>query len=135
MKTNAFGCWVVSFSSEMRAHGPSVLSQVSSRSHAILQLLVETEAVGADGVVVRRRGKLSLVDLAGSEKMNVAKDAPSMSKRHLQELTSINRSLSSLGNVIAVLADIGSGKAPPGSHVPYRDSKLTRLLQVGGLWA
>jgi kinesin family protein 4/21/27 len=39
-----------------------------------------------------------------------------------------------LGNVIAVLADVGSAKAPPDTHVPYRDSKLTRLLQdsLGG---
>lgn len=75
-----------------------------------------------------------MVDLAGSEKMNVAKDAPTMSKRHLQELTSINKSLSCLGNVIAVLADKSSGKIPASSHVPYRDSKLTRLLQdsLGG---
>jgi len=69
---------------------------LSSRSHAILQLLVEsTERTPAaahndeeDGgnvgmVTIRRRAKLSLVDLAGSEKMNVAKDAPAMSKRHL----------------------------------------------------
>lgn len=76
----------------------SCFSQLSSRSHAILQLLVEsTERVPAaaynDGdeygggnvgmVTTRRRAKLSLVDLAGSEKMNVAKDAPAMSKRHL----------------------------------------------------
>ena len=73
------------------------------------------------------------VDLAGSEKMNVSKDAAAMTKRHVQELTSINKSLSSLGNVIAVLADIGSGKNAS-THVPYRDSKLTRLLQdsLGG---
>ena len=66
--------------------------------------------------------------------MNVSKDAAAMTKRHVQELTSINKSLSSLGNVIAVLADIGSGKSRASTHVPYRDSKLTRLLQdsLGG---
>jgi len=117
-----------------RAVRATEYNEVSSRSHAILQLLVEAQTVDGDGVGTLRKAKLSMVDLAGSEKMNVAKDAPAMTKRHLQELTSINKSLSCLGNVIAVLADLSSGKAAPGTHVPYRDSKLTRLLQdsLGG---
>lgn len=67
-----------------------------------------------------KRGKLSLVDLAGSERQ--AKTGASGDR--LKEATKINLSLSALGNVISALVD---GKA---KHIPYRDSKLTRLLQV-----
>lgn len=97
----------------------------SSRSHAILQLTFEIENHIDDGQIVINRSKLSFVDLAGSEKIiTLGNDSD---PKHLKELTSINKSLSSLGNVIAALA-----KGRP--HVPYRDSKLTRLLQdsLGG---
>jgi len=72
------------------------------------------------------RGKLNLCDLAGSEK--IFKE-DSMSAHHLLELKSINLSLSCLGKVIQHLAQ---GKKS--SFIPYRDSKLTRLLQdsLGG---
>jgi hypothetical protein len=72
--------------------------------------------------------KLSLVDLAGSEKMLAIDETSLRAAEHLKELTSINQSLSSLGNVIAALAS----KHRP--HIPYRDSKLTRILQdsLGG---
>ena len=105
----------------------------SSRSHAVLQLFFEIDCSddsGGDSTI--RRSKLSLVDLAGSEKMStVAEDSaisPADMFRHVRELTSINKSLSSLGNVISALS------SPARTHVPYRDSKLTRLLQdsLGG---
>lgn len=66
------------------------------------------------------RGKLMLVDLAGSERVR----RTSSSGARLVEAKAINTSLSALGNVIAALADTRA------THVPYRDSKLTRLLQV-----
>mgnify|MGYP003876926783 CR=1 FL=1 len=66
--------------------------------------------------------QINLVDLAGSEKI---KTHISVSERRLQELTSINQSLSNLGNCIRALGQSGR------SHIPYRNSKLTRLLQVG----
>ena len=66
------------------------------------------------------RAKLNLVDLAGSETMKRHKISKFSDKR-IAELTSINQSLSSLGNCIRAL-EKGS------KHVPYRDSKLTRLL-------
>ncbi|CAM9162898.1 unnamed protein product, partial [Ectocarpus fasciculatus] len=97
----------------------------SSRSHAILQLYFEIESHVGDRQTVINRSKLSFVDLAGSEKIiTLGNDKD---PKHLKELTSINKSLSSLGNVIAALA---KGRR----HVPYRDSKLTRLLQdsLGG---
>ena len=73
------------------------------------------------------RGKLNLCDLAGSEK--IGKDEGTMDQQHLLELKTINLSLSSLGKVISALAQ---GKKV--QHIPYRDSKLTRLLQdsLGG---
>ena len=67
-----------------------------------------------------RKGKLNLVDLAGSERQ--AKTQASGDR--LKEATKINLSLSALGNVISALVD---GKS---KHIPYIDSKLTRLLQV-----
>merc|ERR1739842_199234 len=71
-----------------------------------------------------RVGKLNLVDLAGSERQS---KTGAMGER-LKEATKINLSLSALGNVISALVD---GKS---THIPYRDSKLTRLLQdsLGG---
>ncbi|KAG6406226.1 hypothetical protein SASPL_133825 [Salvia splendens] len=70
-------------------------------------------------------GKLILVDLAGSEKA----EKTGAEGRVLEEAKSINRSLSALGNVINALSSPGRG-----SHIPYRDSKLTRILQdaLGG---
>ena len=67
-------------------------------------------------------GKLCLVDLAGSERY----DRTGADGQTLEETKLINRSLSSLANVVSALAD---PKRPP-AHVPYRDSKLTRVLQV-----
>ena len=70
-------------------------------------------------------GKLHLVDLAGSERVNVT----GATGQRLIESKNINHSLSALGNVIAALTDLKNR-----SHIPYRDSKLTRLLEnsLGG---
>jgi kinesin family protein 3/17 len=70
-------------------------------------------------------GKLNLVDLAGSERVNVT----GATGQRLVESKNINQSLSALGNVIAALTDSKNR-----SHIPYRDSKLTRLLEnsLGG---
>ncbi len=74
--------------------------------------------------------EINLVDLAGSEKSNQA----GTTGDRLKEGSAINQSLTTLGNVISALADIATGKAKPGAHVPYRDSNLTRMLQqaLGG---
>lgn len=94
----------------------------SSRSHSIFTISVEMMSMtqNVDDIKSIKRGKLSLVDLAGSERQ--AKTGASGDR--LREATKINLSLSALGNVISALVD---GKA---KHIPYRDSKLTRLLQV-----
>ncbi len=72
-------------------------------------------------------GKLNLVDLAGSERVRIS----GASGRRLEESKHINQSLAALGNVIAALTERGH---KPRSHVPYRDSKLTRILEdsLGG---
>ena len=95
-----------------------------ARSHAIFIITVECSELDSDGEAHIRVGKLNLVDLAGSERQ--AKTG-AVGER-LKEATKINLSLSALGNVISALVD---GKS---IHVPYRDSKLTRLLQdsLGG---
>lgn len=114
-------------------------NEASSRSHAVLQIVVDVESGGchaaasgppghevrSDENVTYRQAKLSLVDLAGSEKMDSMLNT---SRGHFNELRSINQSLSALGNVVSALAEKGR------AHVPYRDSKLTRLLQdsLGG---
>jgi len=94
----------------------------SSRSHALLQLTFEIEAQTETGQRVISRSKLNLVDLAGSEKIPFVASEFNNAK-HMKELTSINKSLSSLGNVIQALSSNNR------SHIPYRDSKLTRILQ------
>ena len=66
------------------------------------------------------QGKLNLVDLAGSERQSKTEATGD----RLKEATKINLSLSALGNVISALVD---GRS---QHIPYRDSRLTRLLQV-----
>uniref|UniRef100_H3HBI5 Kinesin-like protein n=1 Tax=Phytophthora ramorum TaxID=164328 RepID=H3HBI5_PHYRM len=79
-----------------------------------------------DGTVLK--SKFNLVDLAGSEKWNMGAE---MQEHHISEMTNINLSLHTLGRCIAALSSKSTGGA---GHVPYRDSKLTRLLQdsLGG---
>eukprot|EP00976_Prorocentrum_cordatum_P106992 1194565-Prorocentrum_minimum.AAC.3 len=93
----------------------------SSRSHSIFTITVETSDHAKPGEESHIRvGKLNLVDLAGSERQSKT----GATGDRLKEATKINLSLSALGNVISSLVD---GKS---THIPYRDSKLTRLLQV-----
>ncbi|XP_078725797.1 kinesin-like protein KIF17 isoform X1 [Lampetra fluviatilis] len=107
-----------------RATGATLMNKDSSRSHSIFSIHLEmctTDDQGEDHI---RAGKLNLVDLAGSERQSKT----GAQGDRLKEATKINLSLSALGNVISALVD-GRSK-----HVPYRDSKLTRLLQdsLGG---
>jgi len=98
-------------------------NEASSRSHAILQLRVESEQSGS--MKVFKSAKLNFVDLAGSEKLNTVHNICSNREN---ELKHINQSLSCLGNVIHALGQSSR------THIPYRDSKLTHLLQdsLGG---
>jgi kinesin family protein 4/21/27 len=106
------------------------MNDTSSRSHAIFSITVEAASRGADGVTVV--SKLHFVDLAGSER---AKRTQASGER-LREGIAINSGLLALGNVISALGTAQEGGAENAEprHIPYRDSKLTRLLQdsLGG---
>uniref|UniRef100_A0AAQ4Q5T9 Kinesin-like protein n=1 Tax=Gasterosteus aculeatus aculeatus TaxID=481459 RepID=A0AAQ4Q5T9_GASAC len=96
------------------------MNEHSSRSHSIFLINVKQENTQTEQ---KLSGKLYLVDLAGSEKVSKTGAEGSV----LDEAKNINKSLSSLGNVISALAE---GTA----YIPYRDSKMTRILQdsLGG---
>ena len=100
---------------------PSDMNEHSSRSHSVFLINVKQENLENQKKLT---GKLYLVDLAGSEKIGKT----GVEGMGLEEAKNINKSLSALGNVIAALADGNK------SHIPYRDSKLTRILQesLGG---
>ena len=97
------------------------MNEHSSRSHSVFLINVKQENLENQKKLC---GKLYLVDLAGSEKVGKT----GVEGMGLEEAKNINKSLSALGNVIAALADGNK------SHIPYRDSKLTRLLEdsLGG---
>ncbi|XP_053309333.1 kinesin-like protein KIF3B [Spea bombifrons] len=115
---------VMNVGNQNRSVGATNMNEHSSRSHAIFMITVECSEVGLDGENHIRVGKLNLVDLAGSERQTKT----GAQGERLKEATKINLSLSALGNVISALVD---GRS---THIPYRDSKLTRLLQdsLGG---
>ncbi|CAL1393585.1 unnamed protein product [Linum trigynum] len=105
-----------------RAVGETQMNLASSRSHCAYIFTVQPVSTRDRG----RTGKLVLVDLAGSEKV----EKTGAEGKLLEEAKTINKSLSALGNVINALT-CSSSKS---NHIPYRDSKLTRLLQdaLGG---
>ncbi|KAG6615223.1 kinesin-like protein [Phytophthora cinnamomi] len=142
----------------MRATGSTKMNELSSRSHAVFIIIAEqskTSYVDSKGndvapeefmalvnayqarhgalhpkleAMVRQSfkvGKLNLVDLAGSERVRLS----GATGQRLEESKKINQSLSALGNVISALTD-----ARGRQHIPYRDSKLTRILEdsLGG---
>lgn len=109
-----------------RSQAATAANEVSSRSHAVLQVVVESKDKASGIVANIKVGKLSLVDLAGSERAANTKNVGA----RLVEGANINRSLLALGNCINALGEKGN----KGNFVPYRDSKLTRLLKdsLGG---
>ena len=108
-----------------RKIGPTHMNVESSRSHSVFSLTIEQRNTNCDGGIIL--SKLNIVDLAGSERISMTK----VSGERLEETKKINSSLTALGNVIAALIDLEKGKR---THIPYRDSKLTKLLQdsLGG---
>ncbi|KAI9017216.1 P-loop containing nucleoside triphosphate hydrolase protein, partial [Gaertneriomyces semiglobifer] len=116
---------------ENRTRAPTEANAVSSRSHAVLQVFMRQTTGEA-----RKSAVLSVIDLAGSERASVTKNKG----ERLLEGANINRSLLALGNCINALCE-GASKSGGGGqlasnqqqqtnvHVPYRDSKLTRLLK------
>jgi hypothetical protein len=155
---------VINLGLQRRRVGSHALNKESSRSHAILTVTIESTPVhvssssadssASSAILTRqpsnaatikqqqqqryfglaRKGKVTFVDLAGSERL---KDSQSTGAT-LRETSSINRSLFTLGKVISALADRSSGGAKAGppstTSIPYRDSKLTKLLMdsLGG---
>jgi len=101
-------------------------NQTSSRSHAVFQITVAISPKTKDINIERISGKLSLIDLAGSERGTVTENRG----MRLREGAKINQSLLALANCINALGD----RTKKGSFVPYRDSKLTRMLKdsLGG---
>jgi len=107
-----------------RTIGSTLMNATSSRANTVLIIeftQVTTYDMGKEG---RKLSVIKLVDLAGSEN----------AEQTVAIASAINKSMSALRNVISALADKGSGKLKKGQLIPYRDSKLTRLLQnaLGG---
>ncbi|KZF23746.1 kinesin family protein [Xylona heveae TC161] len=107
------------------------MNETSSRSHAVFTLTLTQKRHDVEtSMDTEKVAKISLVDLAGSERAN----STGATGARLKEGAEINRSLSTLGRVIAALADVSAGKKKNLSMVPYRDSILTWLLKdsLGG---
>ena len=107
------------------------MNETSSRSHAVFTLTVTQRRHDEETRMdTEKVAKISLVDLAGSERAT----STGATGSRLKEGAEINRSLSTLGRVIAALADLSTGKKKNTSMVPYRDSVLTWLLKdsLGG---
>ncbi|XP_075057178.1 kinesin-like protein KIF3C isoform X2 [Mixophyes fleayi] len=115
---------VMNLGNQARSVASTNMNEHSSRSHTIFVITIECSELGVDGEEHIRVGKLNLVDLAGSERQSKT----TVNGERPKEASKINLSLSALGNVISALVD---GRS---THIPYRDSKLTRLLQdsLGG---
>ncbi|XP_038241456.1 kinesin-like protein KIF18B [Dermochelys coriacea] len=109
-----------------RTQHPTDVNATSSRSHAVFQIYVKQQDRIVGITQDLQVAKMSLIDLAGSERASTT----NTKGERLREGANINRSLLALINVINALADAKSRK----SHIPYRDSKLTRLLKdsLGG---
>ncbi|XP_047319264.1 kinesin-like protein KIN-12B [Impatiens glandulifera] len=112
-----------------RRIGSTSINAESSRSHSVFTCVVESHYKNAgDGLSCFTTSRINLVDLAGSERQKVTGAAG----ERLKEAGNINKSLSQLGNLINILAEISQTGKP--RHIPYRDSRLTFLLQesLGG---
>ena len=96
-------------------------SERSSRSHSVFTLRISGKNLASGDSC---EGSLNLVDLAGSERLE--KSGAGNDKDRLKETQNINRSLSALGDVIAALGEKGDGKSD--KHIPYRNSKVTLIL-------
>jgi len=121
---------VIAKAQARRAVGTTNMNEHSSRSHAVVTLRIAAcDVDDIDGASLTV-SKLHLIDLAGSERQK----ATGATGDRLKEGAQINLSLSALGNVINALTENSDKTATAKRHIPYRDSKLTRLLQdsLGG---
>lgn len=112
-----------------RRVGATSMNAESSRSHSVFTCVLESRCkCTSSGLSSLRTSRINLVDLAGSERQKLT----GAGGERLKEAGNINRSLSQLGNLIKILAEVSqTGKQ---RHIPYRDSRLTFLLQesLGG---
>ncbi|NXC47067.1 KI18A protein, partial [Penelope pileata] len=117
---------MLDYGNKNRTQHPTDVNASSSRSHAVFQIYLRQQDKTASINQNVRIAKMSLIDLAGSERAS----ATNAKGARFREGANINRSLLALGNVINALADPKSKK----QHIPYRNSKLTRLLKdsLGG---
>ncbi|XP_074951034.1 kinesin-like protein KIF18A [Phalacrocorax aristotelis] len=117
---------LLDYGNKNRTQHPTDVNASSSRSHAVFQIYLRQQDKTASINQNVRIAKMSLIDLAGSERASVT----NAKGTRFREGTNINRSLLALGNVINALANPKSKK----QHIPYRNSKLTRLLKdsLGG---
>ncbi|KGL99389.1 Kinesin-like KIF18A, partial [Charadrius vociferus] len=117
---------MLDYGNKNRTQHPTDVNASSSRSHAVFQIYLRQQDKPASINQNVRIAKMSLIDLAGSERAS----ATNAKGARFREGTNINRSLLALGNVINALANPKSKK----QHIPYRNSKLTRLLKdsLGG---
>lgn len=123
LKSATQGIQLLSEGSHKRQVAATKCNDLSSRSHTVFTITVYMKRTSEDGVEYMSAGKLNLVDLAGSE--NIQRSGAE--NKRAAEAGLINKSLLTLGRVINALVERSS-------HIPYRESKLTRLLQdsLGG---
>ncbi|EPT28667.1 kinesin heavy chain, putative [Toxoplasma gondii ME49] len=127
---------------EQRRHfARTNFNETSSRSHVVFSITLESTRTFEDGSNISRRGELKIVDLAGNEKAGRASEGVENAKLVMEEGKAINKSLFLLSEVISKLSkqaqQQAEGKLKKGEkevYIPWRDSKLTRLLQkaLGG---
>ncbi|KAK9432771.1 P-loop containing nucleoside triphosphate hydrolase protein [Lipomyces doorenjongii] len=117
------GLKILQDGSHKRQVAATKCNDLSSRSHTVFTITIHVKEISSEGEEYLRIGKLNLVDLAGSE--NISRSGAE--NKRAREAGMINQSLLTLGRVINALVDRSS-------HIPYRESKLTRLLQdsLGG---
>ena len=110
---------------DLRTMSPTEANATSSRSHAVLQINVSSKDRNASVNEPHTMATLSIIDLAGSERASATKNRGA----RLTEGANINKSLLALGSCINALCDMRKH-----NHIPYRNSKLTRLLKfsLGG---
>ncbi|CAB3233053.1 unnamed protein product [Arctia plantaginis] len=112
---------------ERKRVASTLMNAQSSRSHTVFTIVVHMKENSPEGEELVKIGKLNLVDLAGSENISKAGSDNPAKKERARECVNINQSLLTLGRVITALVE----RHP---HIPYRESKLTRILQesLGG---
>jgi kinesin family protein 11 len=116
--------------------GETNMNKSSSRSHCIFTIRMNAKRRLDDGALFESKGKLHMVDLAGSECAKTAnmEDGGHEQAARERERMNINRSLLTLGRVVKILKEQSTNKKKANVRIPYRDSKLTRILQqsLGG---